>query len=374
MDMIPLDKAIMTKEMLDAAADALSAEDYLFGESVAKFEEEFATFIGTDYAVSLNSGTDALAFILMAIGVKGKKVITTPSSFIATANSAFHAGGKPVFSDIDPITNNLDPNGVKRTLAKNKKTGAILPVHLHGYPADMEAIMDIAIKTKVPVIEDACQAHGGKVNGKRVGSIGDAAAFSFNPFKNMTVGGDGGMVTTDDKRIADMVRMLADSGRANPYTHEHEIIGFTSRLNTVKAAIGRVQLRYLDDWNGSRQRIAAAYTAKLVGINGLRLPSLGGGSGILPVFNKYAVKLKDRDGLKKHLLENSVYCDSHYPIPIHLQPPYRRMGYKKGDFPVAERFADTTLSLPMFVEMKKDEMDEVCGLVSGYLAQKKVKT
>lgn len=363
--MIPLDKPNMTKEMLDAATDALANEDMLFGESVTKFEEEFAAFIGTDYAVSMNSGTDALVFSLLAIGVRGKMVITTPSSFIATANAAIHAGGEPHFCDISEKTNNIDPVLVGKALLKNKKVGAIIPVHLHGYPADMDEMMELARKKGVPVLEDACQAHGAMINSKRAGSIGDAAAFSFNPFKNMTVGGDGGMVTTNDKKIAEMVRMLADSGRESPYTHEHAIIGYTSRLNSVKAAIGRVQLRYLERWNEERRRVAAAYTDRLQGIDGLALPPSK--KGVVPVYNKYAIKIMKRDILKGKMLEKDIYCDSHYPIPIHLQPPYRKMGYKKGDYPVAERFADTTLSLPMFIDMEDKEMDLICGLISDTL-------
>lgn len=369
--MIPLDRVIMSKDMLSAAADALANEDLLFGESVTRFEGEFAAFCRTDYAVSVNSGLDSLVFSLLSVGVKNKRVLTTPSSFIATASCAFHAGGMPEFCDIRAADNGIDPLNIRKALAKRngKKAGAIIPVHLHGFPAEMESIMEISDRYGVPVIEDACQAHGAIFAGKRAGAIGHAAAFSFNPFKNMTVGGDGGMVTTNDARIAENVRMLGDSGRKNPYTHEHEVVGYTSRLNSVKAAIGRVQLRKLEAWNERRREIAALYSRGLEGIDGLTLPSLGSEGRIVPVFNKYAVKTERREGLKKHLEDQGIQCDAHYPIPIHLQPPFRRLGYKEGDFPEAERFAATTLSLPMYVEMNGGEIRAVCDAIRGFFGQ-----
>lgn len=349
--MIPLEKTIITKEMINAAANALANEDLLFGEDVYKFEEEFASYCRTDYSVSVGSGTDALIFSLLAAGVKGKEVITSPSSYIASANTAYHAGGKPVFCDIGH-NNNIDPAKIRT----NRKTGAIIPVHLHGYPADMDEIMEIAGKKNIAVIEDACQAHGALYRGRRAGSIGHIGCFSFNPVKNMTVAGEGGMVVTNDGTLAKKVRMLADSGRESIYTHKHKIIGFSSRINTVNAAIGRVQLRHLERWNAQRRKAAKTYEKLL---DGSILPPLETDE-IKPVFNKFAVRLRNRNAMKRRLWDSGIECDAHYPIPIHLQPPY---DYIKGSFPNAERFARTTLSIPMFPGISKSEMEEVCSLL-----------
>jgi perosamine synthetase len=368
--MIQLDRTIITQEMIDAAADALVNEPALFGESIARFEEEFARFCGVDFAVSVNSGTDALTFSLMAAGVKGRDVLTTPLSYIATANSAFHSGGKPVFCDIDGATNTINPDEAAKALGKDKKIKAMIPVHLHGYPAAMKEITELAERRGIFVLEDACQAHGAFFFGTRVGAIGNAGVFSFNPFKNMTVAGDGGMVTTNDREIAEKVRMLADSGRRNPYTHEHALIGFTSRLDSMRAAIGRVQLRYLDEWNERRRAVAREYRKLLAGIRGLDMPPAET-QDIKPAFNKFAIRVKDgkRDGLKTFLYDNGIESDSHYPIPIHLQAPYRALGYKKGDFPKAEMFADTTLSLPMAVDMTEEDIEAVSDTVRSFFGQ-----
>ncbi len=368
--MILLDKTLMTQEMIDAAADALANEPPLFGESIAKFEEEFARFCGTAHAICVGSGTDALAFCLMAAGAKGRRVLTTPSSYIATANVAFHAGAEPAFCDIESGTNNISPEEIEKALEKRQnKISAVIPVHLHGYPADMGRIMEAAEKRGVFVLEDACQAHGAVMDGRRAGSVGHAGAFSFNPVKNMTVGGSAGMVTTNDDKIAKAVRMLGDSGRDNPYTHEHAIVGYTSRINTVNAAIGRVQLRYLDGWNERRREIAARYRRALADAGGLLLP-VSPPKSIVPVYNKFAIYSRERDKLRAFLYENGIESDSHYPIPIHLQPPYRALGYRKGDYPAAERFADTTLSLPVYVDMTEDETRFVAEKVREFFEKR----
>jgi perosamine synthetase len=367
--MILLDKTIMTKEMIDAAADALANEPTLFGESITRFSEEFARFCGTAYAIPVASGTDALIFSLMACGMEGKKALTTPCSYVATANAAFHAGGEPVFADIDPETNNIDAREIAKKIKKERKVGAIIPVHLHGYPADMDEIMEIAETRGICVVEDAAQAHGALYHGKRAGSMGNSGCFSFNPVKNMTVGGEAGMIVTNDERIAKHVRMLGDAGRENPYTHEHAIVGFSSRLNTVNAAIGRVQLRYLEGWNEDRRWVAGEYRRHLGDLD-IALPPED--PAIVHVYNKFAIKIKSkelRDSLRDHLYKNGIESDSHYPIPIHFQPPYKKLGYKKGDFPEAEKFADTTLSLPLYVGMTEGEIGFVCEKVREHLGK-----
>ncbi|MFH1784794.1 MAG: DegT/DnrJ/EryC1/StrS family aminotransferase [Candidatus Micrarchaeota archaeon] len=358
---IKLDNPIMTNEMIEAAVYSLQNEYPLFGESITKFEEEFARFCNTDYAISVGSGSDALMISLIAIGVKGKQVLTTPMSYIATANTVFHAGAEPVFADVMK-NGNIDPVEIKKKLTKDKKIGAIVPVHLHGYPAKMNEIMELA--DDIPVIEDACQAHGARYFGKRVGSIGKVGCFSFNPVKNMTVGGTAGMVVTNDEELAKKIRMLADAGRKDIYSHEHEMIGFSSRINTVNAAIGRIQLRDLDKWNENRRKAANEYLKKLEGIDWFELPSCE--KNIEPVYNKFAIKTNKRDELNEFLLKYGIDCDGHYKIPIHLHPPYLKMGYKKGDYPNAEKFANTTLSLPLHPEIRMEEIEEVCTMIRQF--------
>ncbi|MBU0527900.1 DegT/DnrJ/EryC1/StrS family aminotransferase [Candidatus Micrarchaeota archaeon] len=350
--MIPLEKIIITQQMIDAAADALANEDLLFGESVKLFEEEFAAYCGADHAISVASGTDALLFSLLAIGVKDQHVLTTPISYVATANVAYLARGKPVFCDIGE-DNNIDPEQIKKTLKRDKKIKAIIPVHLHGYPAKMDEIMEAA--GDIPVIEDAAQAHGALYYENRVGTIGKLGCFSFNPFKNMTVGGSGGMVVTNDEALAKKVRMIADSGRESIYTHEHKIIGYSSRINSVNAAIGRVQLQHIESWNEQRREAARHYNKILKEFDEILLPPAET-ADIKPVFNKYAIKLKNRDIVKEQLFGSGIDCDAHYPIPIHHQPPYKDRNEK---YPVAEKFADSTLSLPIFPGITKKEIEEV---------------
>jgi perosamine synthetase len=350
--MIPLERTIITDEMVDAAANALTSEDLMFGESVYKFEDEFAAYCGVEYAVSMGSGTDALLFSLLALGVKN--ILTTPASFVATANVAALAGGKASFADIGK-DNNLSPDSCKTVISKNKKIKALVPVHLHGYPAMMDELMDLAEKNNMHMIEDACQAHGAVYKGMAVGSIGDVGCFSFNPVKNMTVGGAGGMAVTNDEKLAHKIRVLADGGRESIYTHVHASVGYSSRINTVNAAIGRVQLRHLDEWNQMRRDAAKHYYKLLEGMAGL---PLGETDDIIPVFHKFAVKIENRDSVMEKLRDAGIDCDAHYPIPIHLQPPYN---HKKGSFPNAERFADTTLSLPLFPGITKEEIEEVAN-------------
>ncbi len=349
--MIPLEKTIINQEMVDAAADAMTSEDLMFGESVYNFEDEFARYCGCDYGVSVGSGTDALLFSLIALGIKGKEVLTTPASFVATANVAILAGGKPVFADIG-ADNNLSPAESAKVVSKKIK--AMIPVHLHGYPCQMDELSEIAEKNNIAIIEDACQAHGAYYKGERIGSIGMVGCFSFNPVKNMTVGGAGGIAVTNDEKLAKKIRTLADCGRESVYSNVHPVVGYSSRINTVNAAIGLVQLRHLDDWNDSRRNAAKKYYKLLKGFD-VEVP-LGETDEITPVFHKFAVKVKNRDRVMGELRDAGIDCDAHYPIPIHMQPTYN---YRKGSFKKAEKFAETTLSLPMFPGIREKEIEEV---------------
>ncbi|WP_342771647.1 DegT/DnrJ/EryC1/StrS family aminotransferase, partial [Methanoculleus sp. UBA331] len=351
---IPLSRPIISDEMKNAAVLALENEKLVMGESVFKFEEEFARYIGTKYAVSVNSGTFALTSSLIARGVKkNEPILTTPMSFIATANSIIQAGGRPVFSDVEGNTGNIDP-----TLfgPKIRDVKGIVPVHLYGNPCNLEQIYHQLKENDIFVIEDACQAHGAEYGGKKVGSIGDAGCFSFYSIKNMTVGGDGGMVTTNDEDLAEKVRILRDCGRIDKY--KHSVVGYTARLNTINAAIGLIQLRYLDDWNEKRKNTVSLYRS-LIPKEHLLDESVGS------VHHIFAIKLKNRDKVSEHLNKCGIETGVHYPIPIHLQPIYRDLyGYKEGDYPISEAFSKEVLSLPLYPGIPDDDVEYVCECIA----------
>jgi perosamine synthetase len=353
---IPLMKIFVNEELKNTIIYVLENERLVFGESVYKFEEELAKFFGVEYAITTSSGTHALEFALKAIGLRGgQKVITTPFSFIATANSVLLAGGEPVFSDVKDETLNIDPNEVSRRISSNTK--AILPVHLYGYPADMDEILELADKNNLKVIEDACQAHGATYHGRKVGTLGDVGCFSFYPSKNMTVYGDGGAVITNDEKIAKYVAKLRDCGRISKY--EHDMVGYTARLNTINAALGRIQLKYLDQWNEARRRIAKNYNKLLSDIEEITLPPFETPK-IKPAYHLYVIRTRYRDKLNEWLEKNGIECGLHYPIPIHLQPIYRRLyGYSGGEYPVSEKASKECLSIPMHPFLKDEEIKYV---------------
>ena len=365
---IPLGKKFFDEEMEQAAVDALRNERFVLGESVHKFEEEFARYCGTDYAVSASSGTDALKIAMLTAGIRpGQAVVTSPASFIASANAIIYAQGVPVFSDINLETNNIDTLKLEKTITT--KTKAVIPVHLYGYPADMNSINDLAEKRDLVVIEDACQAHGALYHGKKTGSLGLAGCFSFYPTKNMTVGGDGGMITTNDEKIAVAAAKLRDCGRKSRYVHD--ALGFTSRLNSVNAAIGRVQLRRLDAWNESRRKAAKMYDRSLEGVGDLILPPKESAE-IEPVYHLYVIRTKYRDELKSWLESQSIECGIHYVLPIHLQPIYQEMfGYKEGAYPNAEELCETCLTIPIFPNITPDELQYVSQNINKFFGSKK---
>jgi perosamine synthetase len=346
-------------EMKAAALSALENEMMVMGESVFKFEEEFAQYCGTKYAISTASGTAALSITLQALNIgRDDEVVTTPFSFIATANSIVHAGADPVFADVEDSGINLSPS---KTRAKiRSKTRALMPVHLYGHPSRIDEFRDIAVEAGLSLIEDACQAHGAEVEGRKVGSIGDAGCFSFYPAKNMTVGGDGGMITTNNEELADAARSIRDCGRDKNSKYYHGRIGFTSRLNTLNAAIGRVQLKRLEAWNQTRRRLSERYRKELENVRDITLPPLGGEME-KAVYHLFVIRTKLRDQVKKRLAENGIETGIHYPRPIHLQVPYRqKYGYTEGAFPVSESLSNEVLSLPIFPTLTEDEVVRVC--------------
>ena len=353
---IPLAKPVFNKEMEKAAVDALWSERFVLGESVYKFEEEFAKYCGVDFAVSTNSGTDALQIALTALGItRGQDVITSPASFIASSNVILHVGAAPIFADIDLETYTIDPQKIRQ--AVGRKTKAVIPVHLYGYPADMDPVNEIADKHGLYVVEDACQAHGAFYKGRKVGTLGEVACFSFYPSKNMTVAGDGGMLVTNDEKVANTAAKLRDCGRKSKYVHD--LVGYTARLNTVNAAIGRVQLRHLDEWNEKRRKNAQIYDRLLADLDELILPPRGDNE-TRPVYHLYVIRTRHRDSLKEWLESNGIQYGIHYTLPIHLQPIYKKMyGFEEGMYPRSEELCRTCLSIPMYPDLAVSEIDFV---------------
>ncbi|MCJ7488614.1 MAG: DegT/DnrJ/EryC1/StrS family aminotransferase [Thermoplasmata archaeon] len=358
---VPLAQPIMTEDMVQAAANALRNERLTLGDSMVKFEEDFARMCGVKHAVSVNSGTAAIQLSLLAAGVTAKDVVLTSSmSFVATTNAYVAFGGVPAFADVIESEYTLDP----AKIALGPEVKAIMPVHLYGHPSRMDEINELAKDKGVVVVEDACQAHGAMYKGRRVGAIGDIGCFSFYPTKNMHVGGDGGMMTTDDADIADMVRKLRHCGRK---THnEHDVIGYTARLNSANAAVGIEQLKMLETWNEKRRSVARKYHEQLKDIDGLHLPPKPTAE-VVPVYHLFTVRTTRRDELRKHLDGADVQTGIHYEIPIHLQPIYRELyGFKEGMLPVTERLCKEVVTLPMFPDMAGEQVDYVCEKIKEF--------
>ena len=347
--MIPFFVPEFTKEMENAAIDALRNEKFVMGESVTKFEEEFARYIGTKYAISVNSGNAALQLSLISLGINEKsKVITSTNSFIASANCILMTGAKPILCDINYNDGNID---IKTT---NEKSEAIIPVHIYGNPCDLDSIKEVSETHKAPIIEDACQAHGAIFDHKKVGSIGDVGCFSFYPTKNMTVGGDGGIVTTNNEEIKKKIDSLRDNGRTT--RTEYDKLGFTMRLNTVSAAIGRIQLRTLDEKNKRRRELASLYK-KFLG-EGCMLNENPKGTS---VYHQIIIKHTRRDEIFSHLSKNNIGAAIHYPIPIHKQSLYENLGCS---LPISEKFSNEVLSLPSFPQLKDDDVKIICEKIN----------
>jgi len=352
MDVIPPASPIFNKEMEEAAIHALRNERYILGESVYKFEEDFAKYIGTDYAVSVSSGTTALFLALIAANLTiGGETITVASSYIATANSVIHANGVPIFCDINDEYL-IDVNQIPKKITKRSR--GIMPVHLYGHPADMQEINDIARKNKLFVIEDCAQSHGAIYKSKMTGTLSLMGCFSFYSTKNMTVCGDGGMITTNNKKISDKLLLLRNHGQ---YPKDvHTIIGFTARLNTVNAAIGRVQLKYLPKWIEARRNIAKKYYDTLSDVKEIVLPP-GDTKDKKPSYHLFEIKTKKRNELLNFLKKNNIICLIHYPTPIPYQPVYKQLfGYKEGSFPKSEELSAQSMDLPMFPDLKDEQI------------------
>jgi len=373
-------------ELVNIFKSALESAGFIGGPMVEGFENDFAKFCDTTYCVGVNSGTDALRFALIAVGVQtGDIVVTVPHTFIATTEAISQSGATPAFVDIDAETYTMNPARLREYLeqqcafdvaakrcrhrASGKRVAAVVPVHLYGQMTDMDPILELAARYNLAVVEDACQAHGAEYFSKKenrwrkAGSIGRAAAFSFYPGKNLGACGEGGAVTTSDAALARKVSMLRDHGQSKKYYHDLE--GYNGRLDSIQAGILRVKLSRLALWNEQRRECARAYNELLAPMAAsVTIPAQPDWSK--PVYHLYVVRTDFRDDLQKHLTEAGIGTGIHYPIPVHLQAAYASFGWKRGDFPVTEAAADQVLSLPMFGGLKPEQQKTVADAIADF--------
>jgi perosamine synthetase len=354
---------VINKEMKRAAIQVLENEMLVGGESVLKFEEDFAKYIGTDYAVSTNSGSSALLLTFNAMNTKnGDNVVAPSATFIATVNGACLLGANPLFCEIgqDYV---ISPEKLE-VMLNNNEVKFIIPVHLYGHPCDMSSIKDTATKKKVIIIEDSAQAHGAQHMNMKVGSFGEAAIFSFYPTKNMTVGGDGGMITTNNKKIYESALKMRDVGRKTKHTHDK--IGYTLRLNSVNASIGKIQLKYLDTWNEKRRKIAFRYQKELEGVGDLILPP-DDETHSKSVYHMYVIRTKKRNLLGSWLSKNGISTGVHYPLPVHRQPAYSK--YRKfveNNLTFTDEWSRTVLSIPIHPNLDPHDQEFIINIVTRF--------
>ena len=358
-------RAIKT-EVDEAVQRVLDTSAFILGREVETFERAFAEYVGARECVGVSNGTAAIQLALQACGVgAGDEVVVPANTFFATAEAVSTAGATPVFVDCDPVTYNLDAARIDEVVTE--RTRAVIPVHLYGQPADLDAIFEVAERHKLLVIEDAAQAHGARYKGERVGARGAAGCFSFYPGKNLGAYGEGGAVVTNDAQVARRLRMLRDHGSELKY--RHEIIGYNFRLEGMQGAVLNVKLKYLDDWNALRRRHAARYRellAPLEASGALALPQTADYAE--HVYHLFVVQTEARDALQRYLSAAGVHTGIHYPVPIHLQPAYASLGHKEGDFPNAESQAGRVLSLPMFAELKEHQLKYVADAIADFCA------
>jgi dTDP-4-amino-4,6-dideoxygalactose transaminase len=345
-------------EIDTAIAGVLASGQFILGQEVAAFEQEFAAHCGAAYAIGVNSGTSALHLALLAAGIgAGDEVITVPFTFVASVAAIVYTGARPVFVDIDPDSYTMDVRQIEAAITP--RTKAILPVHLYGQPADLDPIMETARQRNLVVIEDAAQAHGALYKDRRVGALGDIGCFSFYPGKNLGAYGEGGALVTDSPAYARTIRLLRDWGSEKKY--EHSLKGYNYRLEALQGAILRVKLRHLDNWNEARRAHAARY-GRLLGQTGLTVPRE------MPyarhVYHAYTIRTDARAELRRHLEESGVQTAIHYPIPVHMQPAHANLGYGESDFPIAVQAAREVLSLPIYPELTGDQVATVAQAVT----------
>ena len=356
----------LREELRAAVERVMESQAFVLGRDVSALEEELAAYSRARHAVGCASGSDALLLALMALGVgPGDEVITTPYSFFATAGSVARLGAVPRFVDIDPLTYNLDPARLEE--AFGPRTRAVIPVHLYGQCAEMDAVLEVARRHKVPVVEDAAQAVGAEDAGRRAGSMGDVGCFSFYPTKNLGGAGDGGMLTTDDDELAARLRVLRVHGGETKY--HHRVVGINSRLDTLQAAILRVKLPRLDGWSEARAANAARYRrlfADAGPLEEITLPHVR--DGVRHIYNQFVVRVAGgrRDALAGHLKGRNVGTEIYYPVPLHMQECFRDLGHREGDFPAAERAARETLALPVYPELSEAQQEYVVDCIGEF--------
>tara|TARA_Y100000034_G_C6902523_1_gene417723 strand:- start:483 stop:1577 length:1095 start_codon:yes stop_codon:yes gene_type:complete len=345
------------KEFDRSVLNVLESSWFILGKKVEEFEKNFANYIGVKYAIGVGSGTEALHLSLVALGVKqGDEVITVSNTTVPTVSAISSSGAKPVFVDIDEDNFNMDSKKIEKKITK--KTKVIMPVHLYGQSADMDAINKIAKKHKLKVIEDCAQSHGTLYKGKKTGSLGDLGAFSFYPSKNLGAYGDAGIITTNNKKLAEKCFMLRNYGKRTRY--ENEIVGFNSRLDEIQASILNTKLKYLNRWNDARTRIADYFNENL---RKVVVPKRKEGLG--HNYHLYVIKTKKRDKLKNYLDKNGITSEIHYPVPVHLQPSYKHLKVRKGSLPVTEKVCKEILSLPIFPELTKQEVEKIVNVINN---------
>ena len=348
------------KELDAALRDVIDASAFILGPAVERFERHFAEYLGVEEVVAVSNGTTAIQLALLALNIgPGDDVLLPAHTFIATAEAVSHVGARPVFVDVRPDTGNMNPELLQA--AVTPRTRAILPVHLYGQPADMEPILRFGWANGLAVVEDAAQAHGAYYRGRRAGSFGRAACFSFYPGKNLGAFGEGGAIATGDPELALRLRRLRDHGQTSRYHHAE--VGYNARMEGIQGAVLDVKLRHLDAWNKARRAHAAFYTRGLA-ITGARVPIEA--MGCDSVFHLYVIRTERREELRAHLGERGIQTGLHYPIPVHLQDAYASLGHREGDFPVAEAWARECLSLPMYAELSREQQNEVIQAVKSF--------
>ncbi len=355
------------KPEIDAAIQrVIDSGQFIMGKEVTEFEKAIAQYLKTSHAVGCASGTDALQIALMALDVgAGDEVITTPYTFVATVETITLLGAKPVFVDVEEDTYNIDASKIERLITQ--KTKVILPVHLYGQPAEMDSILQAAREHNLSIVEDAAQAIGAEYRGRRVGGIGDIGCISFFPSKNLGAFGDAGMMVTNNGELAERLRLISLHGGKKKYAHD--VVGINSRLDTLQAAILNTKLKYLEEWHEARRRAAAKYDELLKG-SGVSLPQ------VRPynrhVFHQYTIRFKNRDGLSRYLKSKGIPHAIYYPVPMHLQPAYKQLGYREGDFPVSERLSREVLSLPMHTELTVAQLEYIATAIREFVQEKVV--
>ncbi len=350
----------LRKEIDAALARTLDNCSFCLGPDVAQFEKDFAAYCGAKHCIAVNSGTSALHLALLSLGVgQGDEVITTPCTFVATSWAISYVGAKPVFVDIDDATFNINPALIEKAITP--RTRAVLPVHLYGQPFDVDAVLEICRKHNLPMVEDACQSHGAKYKGKTIGTFGEISCYSFYPGKNLGACGEGGAFVTNNADLAARAKSLREHGSTRRYYHDE--IGFNYRMEGFQGAVLGVKLNHLPQWTSERRRVARRYSELLAGTP-LQLPREAGFAE--SVWHLYVVRHPRRDELKKFLEDNKVGCAVHYPIPLHLQQAYARLGHKPGDFPATEKAARECLSLPIYPELTEVQIARVVEVIKNF--------